>query len=182
MSSLPGWGLVLIRFVVWQRQSINKQHIFTKVAIYFHVVLFFLKNLQKAPQKSKKNPPQSKSVAEIMHILSLVGPIFQQVAGATFELAANGLQGRKPHRLGFARLQDRQVGKGDAHPLAQLAQRHLAPSQHYVQIHNYHKAHAISLSHLPRSGPHRGGRPAQTAAVHTHPIPCRYPQPTDVLR
>ena len=74
-----------------------------------------------------------------MHILSLVGPIFQQVAGATFELAANGLQGRKPHRLGFARLQDRQVGKGDAHPLAQLAQRHLAPSQHHIKVYYYHR-------------------------------------------
>lgn len=55
MSSLPGWGLVLIRFVDWQRQSINKQHISTKVAIYFHVVLFCRQKLQKMPPKAKKS-------------------------------------------------------------------------------------------------------------------------------
>ncbi len=69
-----------------------------------------------------------------------VGAEFEDVAGRAVQDAADGVEGREAHGLGFAGLEDREVGNGDAHALAQLVERHLAAGHHHIKIHDNHNA------------------------------------------
>ena len=76
----------------------------------------------------------------ILSLLLGVGAVFEDVAWGAVEDAADGVEGREAHGLGFAGLQDREVGYGDAHALAQFVERHLAAGHHHIKIHDNHSA------------------------------------------
>ena len=74
-------------------------------------------------------------------IVSLaVRAVLEDVARGTVEGAADSFEGGEADSLGFASLEDREVGHGDAHAFAQFVERHLAAGHHHIKIHDNHSA------------------------------------------
>lgn len=65
----------------------------------------------------------------------------EDIPRLTLQGAADGVQRLKADGAGLACLQDGEIGHGDAHPLAQLGQGHLAPGKHHVKINADHIYH-----------------------------------------
>ncbi len=65
----------------------------------------------------------------------LFGLIFQNVSGLALQCLADRLEGRETDCLRLARLENREVGRGDVDALRKLRERHLAPGHHYVYVH-----------------------------------------------
>src|SRR3546814_8213762 len=59
--------------------------------------------------------------------------ICQHIAGLAFQFAANSLKRREADRPGLAGLEDREVGKREADPFAEVGQRHAARMQEVVE-------------------------------------------------
>ena len=70
----------------------------------------------------------------------LVVAVFEEFGGGTLQLAADGVEGGESYGLRLARLEDREVGEGDAHALGEFTERHLALGKHYVEVYDYHTA------------------------------------------
>ena len=69
----------------------------------------------------------------------IVGTIFEYIAGLAVESLTDGFEGGEAYGFGLARLEYREVGGSDTHPLGQLARRHLAPGHHHIYI--YYDCH-----------------------------------------
>lgn len=65
-------------------------------------------------------------------LLILIGSILQYVPRRALQLAADGIEGAEADGFGLARLEDGEVGLGEADALGQLVGAHLAHGQHYV--------------------------------------------------
>ena len=57
-----------------------------------------------------------------------------EVAGLAVEHVADRLQGFEPNPLGLARLEDREVGQGDADLAREVGERHAPSVQHVVDL------------------------------------------------
>ena len=68
-----------------------------------------------------------------MHILSLVGPIFQQVAGLAVQRLADGFQRGKTDGAYLAVFQFGEVDIGNAYPLGKFVQEHFSVGHDPVQ-------------------------------------------------
>ena len=74
----------------------------------------------------------SKDQMTISSDLLGVGAELEDVAWLAVEGAADGVEGRETHGLGFAGFQDGEIGDSDAHALAQFIERNLATRHHHV--------------------------------------------------
>ena len=62
--------------------------------------------------------------------------VLQQIPRLALQHLADGFQGGEAYGLGLPRLEDGEVGGGDAYPLGQLVQGHLAAGHHNIQIYD----------------------------------------------
>lgn len=74
-----------------------------------------------------------------------IGHVFQQVAGLAVQSLADGFKRGETHSLGFAGLEDGEVGRRDADPLGKLTGRHLSAGQHHIDVDNDRHSYASSL-------------------------------------
>ena len=75
-----------------------------------------------------------------LEIKALVVAILENVARGAVQGAADGVKGRETDGLGFAGLEDREVGNRDSNAFAQFIERHLAARHHNIKIHDNHSA------------------------------------------
>ena len=66
--------------------------------------------------------------------LRLIVDVLEDVAWLALQGVADGLEGREPHRLGFARIEDGQIRQGHANRLRQVREGHLAIQEHPVKV------------------------------------------------
>ena len=87
-------------------------------------------------------PPWRESLINEAVLILLLAPraVLEDVAGGAVEGAADGVERREAHGLGFAGLEDGEVGNRDAYAFAQFVERHLAAGHHYIKIYDNHSA------------------------------------------
>ena len=78
-------------------------------------------------------------IKTILHLF-----VLQQIPRLALQHLADGFQGGEAYGLGLPRLEDGEVGGGDAYPLGQLVQGHLAAGHHNIQI--YDDGHGLFRS------------------------------------
>ena len=71
---------------------------------------------------------------------------FEQVTGLTPERLTQRIEGREADRAGLSSLEDRQVGKGDAHPLGELGKSHPPGVEKVVELDVDRHRHTIPSS------------------------------------
>ena len=72
------------------------------------------------------------SILEVPLILFHIVSILQNIPRRALQFAADGIEGAEADGLGLARLEDGEVGLGEADALGQLVGAHLALGEHYV--------------------------------------------------